>query len=205
MAAVIYSATMFSDPELRILDFDLVPLHGRLFRDIDARARELADICRAHGRVTFVPESLKRHADAAGILSEMIPVEMEPETLLMSAAHHTSRGAVKLCDPALAKTRRAPFEGAMDFRLGRRLHMDSPAHPDLGRVLINPVLSVPLIKSPLRSESDRIGALPRIDAMRQERTFERTKGNVPIGPTRDGPVTGARVPLRPLIWKASFG
>jgi hypothetical protein len=118
MAGIVYRATMFSGPELLILDFDLVPLHGAIFRDIDMRARELSDLCRAHGRVTFVPESLKPHADAAGILSEAIAKELKPEALLLSAANHAGRGAVKLCEPALAKTRTSPFQGAMDFRFG---------------------------------------------------------------------------------------
>lgn len=124
MAAIVYSATTFSGPELLILDFDLVPLHGSLFRNIDGRACELSGICRAQARITFVPEPLKRHAERAGIICSAIPEEMEPEELLLSAANHTSRGAIKLCEPALAKTRTSPFQGAMDFRFGE--DTDSP-------------------------------------------------------------------------------
>jgi len=47
----------------------------------------------------------------------------------------------------------------------RRWHADRSAASDLSRTMLGRVLINPLSVSPLRSESDRSAALPRIDAM----------------------------------------
>ena len=116
--AVVYSAKTFSGPELLILDFDAGPLHGSLFGDIANRTRELHDQCRARWRAIFVSPGLVRHASEFGVQTVEIPDHLRPEELLLSATTHTSRGAVKLCAPALEKSRTAPFSGALDFKGG---------------------------------------------------------------------------------------
>jgi hypothetical protein len=116
--AVVYSAKTFSGPELLILDFDGGPIHGRLFADVQNRACELSDQCRARGRIIFVAPGLMRHAAECGVETAEIPDHLKPEELLLSATTHTSRGAVKLCAPALEKSRTQPFSGALDFKGG---------------------------------------------------------------------------------------
>jgi len=118
-SAVIYAARMPIGlvPPLLLLDYDVGPLHGGLFREIDARIRDLAAQCRAQGAIAFVPHELARHAMAAGLRCEPIPEELIPEELLLSAAHHVGSGSVKLCEPALEKSRTSAFGGALDFRL----------------------------------------------------------------------------------------
>ena len=117
-AAVVYCATTYSGPELLVLDCDAMPLHGRLFQDTEDRLADLHDQCRAHGRAIFVPESLARHAWAAGIPVHPIPADLVPEELLLSATHHSDRGAIRWCQPAMEKAQSAPFRGALDFRAG---------------------------------------------------------------------------------------
>jgi hypothetical protein len=53
---------------------------------------------------------------AAGLMCEPIPEEFIPEELFLSAAHHVGSGSVKLCEPALEKSRTSAFGGALDFR-----------------------------------------------------------------------------------------
>jgi hypothetical protein len=96
-AAIMYSATTYSRPELLILDCDAMPLHGQLFQNTADRLRDLHHQCRSHGQVIFVPESLSRHAWAAGVPVEPIPSDLAPEELLLSAAHHSHRGAIRWC------------------------------------------------------------------------------------------------------------
>jgi hypothetical protein len=117
-SAVIYSATMPIGlvPPLLLLDYDVGPLHGGLFREIDARIRDLAAQCHAQGAIAFLQRELARHAMAAGLRCEPIPEELIPEELLLSAAHHVGSGSVKLCEPALEKSRTSAFGGALDFR-----------------------------------------------------------------------------------------
>ena len=83
-AAVVYCATTYPGPELLVLDCDAMPLHGRLFQDTENRLADLHDQCRAHGRAIFVPESLARHAWAAGIPVHPIPADFVPEELLLT-------------------------------------------------------------------------------------------------------------------------
>lgn len=117
-SAVIYAARMpIGSAPLLLLDYDVGPLHRGLFREIDARIRHLAAQCRASlGAIAFVPRELARHAMAAGLRCEPIPQELIPEELLLSAAHHVGFGSVKLCEPALEKSRTSEFGGALDFR-----------------------------------------------------------------------------------------
>ena len=117
-SAVIYAARMPVGlvPPLLLLDYDVGPLHGGLFREIDARIRNLAAQCRAQGAIAFFPPELARHAMAAGLRCEPIPEELIPEELLLSAAQHVGSGSVKLCHPALEKSRTSAFGGALDFR-----------------------------------------------------------------------------------------
>ena len=117
-SAVIYAAgkPIGLVPPLLLLDYDVGPLHGGLFREIDARIRDLAAHCRAQFAIAFVPRELARHAVTAGLRCELIPEELIPEELLLSAAHHVGSGSVKLCEPALEKSRTSAFGGALDFR-----------------------------------------------------------------------------------------
>ena len=103
-------------PPLLLLDYDVGPLHGGLFREINARIRDLAAQCRAQFAIAFVPRELARHAMAAGLGCEPIPEELIAEESLLSAAHHVGSGSVKLCEPALEKSRTSAFGGALDFR-----------------------------------------------------------------------------------------
>jgi hypothetical protein len=58
------------------------------------------------------------HAQAIGLPAEAIPPHIKPEDLLLSAASFTASGEVKLCEPALLKTKTSPLGGALDFRAG---------------------------------------------------------------------------------------
>jgi hypothetical protein len=118
MAAVIFAAKAFTGPALLILDFDVQPLSGNLLADIGTKVREFAEQCRARAYVMMVPEPMLLHAQAAGLPAEVIPAHIKPEDLLLSAASFTASGEVKLCEPALAKTKTSPFGGALDFRAG---------------------------------------------------------------------------------------
>jgi hypothetical protein len=115
---VIYAAGMPPGlvPPLLLLDYDVGPLHGGLFREVDARIRHLAAQCRPQAAIAFVQRELTRHAVAAGLMCEPIPEELIPEELLLSAAHHVGSGNVKLCEPALEKSRTSVFGSALDFR-----------------------------------------------------------------------------------------
>jgi hypothetical protein len=117
-SAVIYAAMMpiGLGPPLLLLDYDVGPIRGGLFQGIDARIRDLLAQCRAQAAIAFVPRELARHAMAAGLMCEPIPEELIPEELLLSAAHHVGSGSVKLCEPALEKSRTSAFGGALDFR-----------------------------------------------------------------------------------------
>jgi hypothetical protein len=118
MAAVIFAAKMWTGPALLILDFDVPPLSGCLLADIGARVRELSGQCRSRGYVMMVPESMLIHAQAIGLPAEAIPAHIKPEDLLLSAANFTAAGDVKLCEPALAKTKTSPFGSALSFHAG---------------------------------------------------------------------------------------
>jgi hypothetical protein len=116
-SAVIYAARMpIGSVPLLLLDYDVGPLHSGLFLEIDARIRGLWAQCRGQGAIAYLPRELARHAMAAGLMCEPIPKEMIPEELLLSAAHHVGSGSVKLCEPALEKSRTSAFGGALDFR-----------------------------------------------------------------------------------------
>jgi hypothetical protein len=117
-SAVIYAAMMPIGffPTLLLLDYDVGPLHGGLFQGIDARIRQLWRQCQAQGAIAFVPPELARHAMAAGLMCEPIPEELIAGELFLSAAHHVGSGNVKLCEPALEKSRTSAFGGALDFR-----------------------------------------------------------------------------------------
>ena len=65
-----------------------------------------------------------RSAAQAGLNAQEIPEGLLPETLLLSAAHHVSRGAVKICLPAGIKAKTSPFGGALDFRAAE--NVDDP-------------------------------------------------------------------------------
>jgi hypothetical protein len=118
MAAVVYSACMWADPRLLIIDYDVQPLSGNLLADIGDRLREFAGERRARGYVMMVPESMLMHAQAIGLPVEAIPAHIKPEDLLLSAADFTAAGNVKLCEPAFAQTKTSPFGGALDLRAG---------------------------------------------------------------------------------------
>jgi hypothetical protein len=118
MAAVIFAAKMWTGPALLILDFDVQPLSGCLLANIGARVRELAGQCHSRGYVMMVPESMLIHAQAIGLPAEAIPAHIKPEDLLLSAANFTTASNVKLCEPALAKTKTSPFGGALSFHAG---------------------------------------------------------------------------------------
>jgi hypothetical protein len=118
MAAVIYAAKMFTGPALLILDFDVQPLSGGLLADIGVRVREFAEQCRARTYLMMIPEPMLLHARSIGLPAEAIPPHIKAEDLLLSAASFTASGEVKLCEPALAKTKTSPLGGALDFRAG---------------------------------------------------------------------------------------
>jgi hypothetical protein len=117
-SAVIYAAMMPIGlvPPLLLLDYDVGPLHGGLFREIDARIRHLWRQCQAPVAIAYLPRELVPHAMAAGLMCEPIPEEFIPEELLLSAAYHVGSGSVKLCEPVLEKSRTSAFGGALDFR-----------------------------------------------------------------------------------------
>jgi hypothetical protein len=118
MAAVVYAARTFIGPALLIVDYDTRPLSGGLLSDIGAKVREFADQCRARAYVMMVPEPMLMHAQAIGLPAEAIPAHVKAEELLLSAASFTAAGEVKLCEPALLKTKTSPLGGALDFRAG---------------------------------------------------------------------------------------
>jgi hypothetical protein len=118
MAAVVYSACMWTGPALLIIDYVAAPLSGNLLADIGDRLREFAGQCRSRGYVMMVPEGMMLHARAMGLPVEAIPAHIKPEDLLLSAASFVAAGSVKLCEPAFAKTKTSPFGGALDFRAG---------------------------------------------------------------------------------------
>ena len=119
-SAVVYAARMHPNeaPPLKLLDFDVGPMRSTIFQDIGTRIRELSKQCRPRASVVFVQGDLMRHAIADGLKCEEIPKEMTPGKLLFSAAYHVGANRVKLCEPALERTRTSTLGGALDFRAG---------------------------------------------------------------------------------------
>jgi hypothetical protein len=120
VAATVYGASGFAheSPVLYILDFEVGPLKGSVFRDVAARIKLLITETRARNGVVFVPPDLRLHATAAGLPTEEIPDDFVPEERLLSVAAHVAAGRVKICAPAAEKARNSPFAGALDFRAG---------------------------------------------------------------------------------------
>jgi hypothetical protein len=79
-------------------------------------ADDLVILCRKGKAVSNTQTSPLKCATASVMLSE--------RTLLLSAAHHVSRGAVKICLPAGIKAKTSPFGGALDFRAAE--NVDDP-------------------------------------------------------------------------------
>ena len=126
-AAVAYCVLpAYLDPKLpaRLLlwDFDPAPATVSLFADALERLRELATrtrLQRGEYRV-FAPQALIGPPGSERLGCLAIPGHLtEFDTgLLIRAAQHVGDGAVRLGEPALARSRSAPLAGALDFKAG---------------------------------------------------------------------------------------
>ncbi len=107
------------NPPLLIIDFDRFPLRASLFPDIRKRILALAAKCNTTDAFVFVPDNMRGHAAAAGLITVPIPPEfIHPEELLFSVAQHVGGGKVRICADAHERAQSAPFSGAMNFRAG---------------------------------------------------------------------------------------
>jgi hypothetical protein len=120
ISAQVYTALGFIHEMLvlHVLDFDVSPMKGGVFKDIAARMKALITGTRARNGVVFVPKELRLHATAAGLPTEEIPEDFIPEDRLLSVAAHVASGRVRICAPAIEKARSLPFAGALDFKAG---------------------------------------------------------------------------------------
>jgi hypothetical protein len=104
-------------PDLWIIDADVAPVAGNVFRGVLQRAHELMDECRANA-IVFVQDSLQLHATNAGLPTEVIPADMAAEDRILSVSQHVGSGSVRICAPLLRKAERSPFMGGLDLRAG---------------------------------------------------------------------------------------
>jgi hypothetical protein len=119
IGAIVWGGLNFpgQKPDLWIVDAEVAPVGGNVFRRVLQRAHELMAECRANA-IVFVQDSLQLHATNAGLPTEVIPADMAAEDRILSVSQHVATGSVKLCAPVLEKAARSPFMGGLDLRAG---------------------------------------------------------------------------------------
>jgi hypothetical protein len=123
-AAVVYGArNRHVDVPLIIIDFDVGPIDGGIFRAVSLRLRELTAECSPRRGVlgVWLPASLEHQARAAGLLAHpLLPKLEDAADLALGAAMHMSAGRVKIVGAVAEKAKESPWGGALDFRSGDR-------------------------------------------------------------------------------------
>ena len=100
---------------LYVLDFDAGPVGAGVFAGVLDRSCDLLVACRAPNAVVFMPEDLRLHAEAAGLPSEPIPDDFEPELRLLSVRTTSRRVRSRSVLRLLKGRRRRPSAAHSTF------------------------------------------------------------------------------------------